>query len=144
MHQAALNNDTGALDALQEAGGRTDIADSRQWTAYDVAVGSTKVQAEQWFYDHGQANSPGVTGTSPTLSSVDALMKAVKCENPNDVARVQAALTELYGNPDLRPVLDLVALDSLSPRDPAHGGGLRMVVADAGDVSALYNDLESG
>ncbi len=65
MHQAALNNNTGALDALQKAGGRTDIADSRQWTAYDVAVGSTKVQAEQWFYDHGQANSPGVTGASP-------------------------------------------------------------------------------
>ncbi len=69
-------------------------------------------------------------------------MKAVKCEDPTDGPRVQAALTELYGNPDLRPVLDLVALNSLSPRDPAHGGGLRMVVASAGDVSGLYNDPE--
>lgn len=142
MHHAALNDNTQALDALHKAGGRTDIQDSRNWSAYDVAVGSTKVAAEQWFYDHGTANPPGVTGTSPTLSSVDALMQAVKCENPGDMAKVQAALTELYGNRDLRPVLDLVALDSLSPRDPSNGGGLRMYVANATEVSGLYNDPE--
>jgi hypothetical protein len=140
MHHAALNNNTDALDSLDTRGGRTDIADARGWTAYDVSVGSTKVESEEWFYAHGQANQPGVNAGSPPLSSVDALMKAVKCEKPGHVAKIQAALTELYGNPDLRPVLDLLALDSLQPRDPRNGGGLRIYVADAEEVSGLYNN----
>ncbi|HEY6431778.1 MAG TPA: ankyrin repeat domain-containing protein [Acetobacteraceae bacterium] len=142
MHHAALNNNTQALDSLQTRGGRTDIADKRGWTPYDVSVGSTKVEAEEWFYAHGQANPPGVNAGSASLSSVDALMKAVKCENPKHVAKIQAALTELHGNPDLRPVLDLLALDSLQPRDPRGGGGLRIYVADSNEVSGLYNNPE--
>lgn len=139
-HWSALNNNTDALELLYGRGGRFDVTDKRGWTPYEFSVGSTKVEAEEWFYGKGQPNPPGVNAVSPSLSSVDALMKAVKCEDPSHVAKVQTALTELYGNPDLRPVLDLLALDLLSPRDPRNGGGLRIYIADFDTVSGLFND----
>jgi hypothetical protein len=143
-HHAALNNNTWALDKLHSAGASLTIADNRGWTPTDVAVGSTKVEAEKFFYDNGiTANPPKVGPGDPSLDTIAALMRATKCENPADVAKVKAAYEQLYAMMELRPILKLLALDAMGPRDPDNGGGLRICIADDDNVGKLYAARDS-
>lgn len=142
MHFAALNNNTAVLGELGAGNARTDKPDGRGWTAYDTAVGSTKVEAERWFYGQGQTNAPGITPDSAPLDTVQALMKSIRCENPGKhQQKVEDALRELYANEDLRPALDLLAKNSLLPRDADGGGGVKIFIADRDNVGLLYNSV---
>jgi ankyrin repeat protein len=139
MHWAALNNNTSALPNLGN-NARMDIPDARGWTAHDTAVGSTKVEAEKWFYTKGKTNPLGVDPNTQPMDTVQALMKSIKCENPGKhQQQIEDALKELYGNPDLRPALDLLAKNSLLPRDADGGGGIKIFIADKDNVGMLYN-----
>lgn len=138
-HHAALNGNRKVLEELNRRGADFTKRDARGWTPRDVAEGSTKVAAEKFFYENNITPNPElVAATDANLSTIDALMKATRCEKPADVAKVRAAYEKLYAIKELRPVLELLALDAMKPRDPDGGSGLRIMVADADNVGGLY------
>ena len=138
-HHAALNGNRKVLEELNRRGADFSKRDARGWTPRDVAEGSTKVAAEKFFYENNITPNPElVAATDANLSTIDALMKATRCEKPADVAKVRAAYEKLYAIKELRPVLELLALDAMKPRDPDAGSGLRIMVADADNVGGLY------
>ena len=138
-HYSALNGNTKVLAELHRRHADFTKQDARGWTPRDVAEASTKVDAEKFFYANGIApNDALVKAADANLSTIDALMKATRCENPADVAKMRAQYEKLYAIKELRPVLELLSLDTMRPRDPDRGGGLRIVIADADNVGALY------
>lgn len=138
-HHAALNGNRKVLEELNRRGADFSKRDARGWTPRDVAEGSTKVAAEKFFYENNITPNPElVAATDANLSTIDALMKATRCEKRADEAKVRAAYEKLYAIKELRPVLELLALDAMKPRDPDAGSGLRIMVADADNVGGLY------
>lgn len=138
LHLAAWNNNVHSLEMLHQKGAKTDIKDKRGWTAHTVAIGSTKVEAENFFYSKGLVTNPPLVGPTGPLSTVDLLMQATNCEKPEDVQKMRTHFEELYSNPSLRPIMDLAAADSSRPRTPPDGG-MRFFVADGGNAGLLYN-----
>jgi len=146
MHLAAWCGNEQSLEKLHARGAASNTRDSRGWTPAQVAAASTKTSAEKFFYDKGlEPNPPLVQNTDPSVSTIDLLLKATLCEPPNDLAKMKTAYEELYSNPCLRPIMDLVALDAAKPRDPSDptSGGMRFVVANDDNVGKLYNTTDS-
>jgi hypothetical protein len=142
MHLAAWNGNELSLAELHAQGASTTKTDNRGWTPAQVAMTSTKPHAEQFFYDKAAGtNQPVLDPTGPARSTVDILCDATLCEPPADPAVVRATYEDLYSNPSLRPILDLVALDATGPRDPRNpqASGMRFVAAADDNVGKLYN-----
>ncbi len=150
LHQASRNPNASVVRTLLQAGADETIQDKRGWRAVDVAVATTKPKTEEAYYAHsGDANvRQRIIGDDETgLDTITVLMRATKCENPQDVVKIEEAYRELYANRMFRPILDMAALDaSLARKAPEldlvggkKGGGLRIFVADDPQVGHLYN-----
>ncbi len=138
-HHAALNGNVLALTSLRDGMADQNLQDGRGWTPFDVSVATTKPNAEQFFYDNGLAQrGPNIDLLGASVDTVEALIRATKCENPADLAVVQQAYEKLYAIPELRPMLKLLALDSMNPREMGKTGGLRIVIASDNNVGGLY------
>lgn len=137
MHLAAWNGNAPALKQLFAKGADTTKKDNRGWTAQQTAQGSTKVAAENAFYE-----------ADPTLqtelvkdgqhSTIDILMQATTCENPAHLEKIRKTFETLYANEMVRPILDLVALDAAGKRQPPKGGA-RIFIADSEQTGDLWN-----
>ena len=98
-------------------------------------MGATSTVIEQMYYDKGVVAPAALCDDTHKKSSIDILCEATLCENPDDVARVRKAYEEAFANPEMRPLLELVALDAASERTPPDSGS-RMFIAD-GSASKL-------
>ncbi len=153
LHCASRNPNAGVVAHLLEHGADENLQDERGWRPADVAVATTKPQTEKAFVEHSKDPNvrkklidDGETG----LDTLTVLMRATKCENPKDVAKVEETYRELYANPLFRPIMDLAALDACLERQaPAldgdnanKGGGMRIFIADNPQVGHLYNAVQ--
>ncbi|MBI1170778.1 hypothetical protein GC209_05205 [bacterium] len=145
LHLACLDGNPGAVTALLAAGANESLTDARGWTAKDVVTATTKPLAEAAYAAASAANleRPLVGDAEVSVDTVEILMRATKCENPEDVARVRGMFENLYADPALRPMLQLAALDAANARTTAEEGdtetGLRIFVAKDQQVGLLYN-----
>ena len=137
MHLAAWNGNAQALQKLFATTADVNKQDSRGWTALQVAIASTKTEAEQAFYTANKAPNNDLVSTGQK-STIDILCDATLCENPAHAQKVRDAYEYLYADDKMRPILDLAALDAAGKREPP-GSGVRFVIADHENTGDLWN-----
>ncbi|MEQ3707805.1 ankyrin repeat domain-containing protein [Tateyamaria sp.] len=136
LHLTSLNYNTELLEALFDANADVTVKDDRGWTPMDVSIGATSTVIEQTYYQRGKAVPTPMVLEGAPMSTIDILCQATLCEKPEDIARVRTAYEEAFANPEMRPVLELVALDAARPRTPPDAG-TRLFVADGGTADSL-------
>jgi ankyrin repeat protein len=144
LHLACLDGNPGAVTALIQGGANEALTDARGWTAKDVVTATTKPLAEAAYAAASLTNPerPLVADAEVSVDTVEILMRATKCENPEDVAKVRGMFENLYADAALRPMLQLAALDAANARVAGVDGietGLRIYVAKDQQVGLLYN-----
>ena len=137
LHLAALTGNSKAADDLIKGGAKVTLKDNRDWTAFDVCLGSTKPAVEKVFYDNGKA-SPKFVPEKPKQSVVDILVQVTKCEDAKQADGIKEMYEKLYADENLRPILEAAAVDAMQDRDPPKEGGTRIFVADANSTGRLY------
>lgn len=145
VHLAAWNGNTAALAKLDALGADMHKLDGRNWTPSQIAMGSDKPAAEKYFYSNGhETTSSLLPANQAPLNTVDMLLNATMIEVPEHRDKMKEMYESLYSNEALRPVMDLIALDSTRPRDPDTGGGLRIFAADSSNVTHLFHPEKPG
>ena len=156
LDHAARGNKPNNITALDALGVDVDAADAAGWTAYDVAVaGGFKAASVQLAGLMRTANPigpdpealPPIVGprTTPAI-----LAAATKSMDPSmGPAQLRAMYDALYAYEDLRPILDIAAVEAIQSRatDP---NALRIFLSDNDSTMLLrnaypygsYNDLD--
>lgn len=135
LHLAGFRNNADMIKTLP--GADPSIRDRRGWTAMDMTLASTCVEAEQAFYDKKLA-TPKPPTTDGKHSSVDILCGATHCNAPStDDLNVRKMFEALYAVPELRPIVDLAAASACNDRKPPKGG-LRIFANDSNNVGPLF------
>jgi ankyrin repeat protein len=135
LHLAGFRNNADMIKALP--GADATIRDKRGWTAMDMTLGSTCVEAEQAFYEKGLATKKPPL-TDGQHSSIDILCGATHCNAPSDdELKVRKMFEALYAVPELRPIVDLAAASACNDRNPPKGG-LRIFANNGNNVGTLF------
>lgn len=136
LHLTSTNYNTDVLERLFDAGADVTITDDRGWTPLQTSMGATSTIIEQTYFDKGKAARTALCADDNQKTTIDLLCEATLCENPKHAAKIRTAYEQAFANPEMRPLLELVALDAAMPRTPPDSG-TRMFVADGATADTL-------
>lgn len=137
LHLAALTGNASGAERLILGGADVNVKDNRDWTAYDACLASTKTNVEKVFYDNAKA-SPKFVPKTPNPSIVDILVQATMSEEKGQEGKIREMYEKMYADENLRPILELAAVDAQQDRDPPNPGGVRIFLSNGPATGRLF------